>query len=339
MNFGLLSLSSTASLLTTDEFNPYYYKGWKGWTSGTLHQSNSLSAGSGNYEIWSRAGVVYHRGGGWSLTGSYIFSRFADTDLIFVEPLSSMVGMTINSLESVNGGAHWRIGFNVRCDAALYDWYDLLCGPVTIAQKWYDPNPGWNVTCPLLPKVHVFSQLSAGGVLSDRYGIAIYDNQNRCKFNSSQNPLMLKDIISVNYPTPTQNVMMRQPTEKLHTPHAYCSRPMYCISNVSQAVTQFQWADSVKNSNWTGASSTATWDFRIWGVYGGSLVSGNTSSVGAGWAVQGWGYQGSSSTSSSTIFGIPTGSTSNTAGGPPYTQLNCNSDNVQCLVADAADYV
>ena len=341
MSFGIFASTDATALLMSDTFTPYYYRGGRSWNDIHLFPRGTswaeVSYPERELHRWTLDAVVYHEGGAWSVNGYYIFPKFADTDLVFIEPLSGMVWFAVNSLTTVNDGLSWKLDFNVGNDKAIYDWMGSW------ASDWPDANAGYNAVCPLLPKVHVFSQLSASGVLNDRFGVVIRDKNGAEKYNSSQRPLRIRDIVNVTYPSPTANVMSRLPTEKSYFQHVYCERPMYCISTVTQAVSQFWWSDSVTRKTYLGdlgPSVTTSWQYQIWGVYGGALTGGGKTGVGATWACLGSGKQTSSSTSGSFFFGlIPTGSSQKSNGSPPYTHINCNSTNMPCLVADAADYI
>lgn len=343
MAFGILSLSDSTSLLTTDEFNPYYYRGWTGWwghTGHTLWSDGGIGGGGfRRTNAWTMDGVVIHTGGGNCIPGFFTFPRFKETDLIFLEPLSDGVGMSVSSLKPVNDGKHWKLEFYLNVEKRIYDFLGA----------WTDPGypnytAGENIMCPLAPKIHVFSQLSAAGFTQDRYGLEVYDSLGAIKFNSSRAPLNIKNIIGINFPEPTLEIMDRRPTGENLIVHDVCQRPMYCVSTTPQAVSQFWWKGSETRGTWLGdlgPKVTTTWNYQMWGVYGGAIAKGyQNNAVKACWALQGMGTQTSSSTSGSTLFGlIPTGGSNNTNGLPPYTHSLNNSTNITCLVADAADYI
>lgn len=341
MSFGLLSLSSTASLLTTDEFNPYYYRGWTGWwghTGHTLWHGGSIGTGGfRSRNAWTLDGTIVHQSGIICTPGFFSFQRFSETDIIFLEPLSDGVSMSISSLKPINGGTHWRLDFYISVEKRIYDFNP----------EWSQPDAdyvtGENIMCPLVPKIHVFSQLSAAGFTRDRYGIEVYDSLGAVKFNSSRSPLSIKNIINITHPEPTLEVMNRHPTGENIFSHDVCQRPMYCVSATSQAVSQFWWKGSETRGTWLGdlgPKVTTTWNYMIWAVYGGAIAKGyQNNGIKACWALQGWGKQTSSSTTGSAFFGlIPTGGSHATNGEPPYLHSLNNSKDVVCLVADAADY-
>ena len=74
-------------------------------------------------------------------------------------------------------------------------------------------------------------------------------------------------------------------------------------------------------------------------IYGGGFY-GSSSSLNTKWCYQGAGFFGSEQSSSSFLFDlIPTGSSSNGFGTPPFRYNSVNYTGIPVLVADAQDYV
>jgi hypothetical protein len=346
MTYGAYALSDSGSgVLWGDFTDTYYHRGYFKWTGFYFEHNfpryllpNASFLTNGQFINSSQEGESSYFWGTWTVW----IPKFNDNDLIFLEPkdaacfAASIEAFPPGSYPSnyyLNWYSWWKITISV-----LVPKVDLNYGDTGNPYLSYANIAG---TYNRLPAIQVFTTYKDGDYYTSGYGLGVYRADGTTAFNSALDPLQIKDIIDVSMPQdPAPYQYDMNSVNTVNTAHASCSRPMYHFPSLAQAVQEYAIEGSSTVSRFFGlTSTTTTWSFVFWVIYGGGFHKGDATNLTAKWCHQGAGFFGTSQSTGSAFFGlIPTGSSSNGSGTPPFRYNSVNYTGIPVLVADASNY-
>ncbi len=346
MSVGAWAQSDHGGVLWSDFSDTYYYRGYynPGTGSVSIPYTTWHAASANDYPTYM---IMAGMGGyGYSYLIDYTIAivripKFSAKDLIFIEPTRCPAAVA----SVVDQGTYWEIKFMLQLPDAAFSARDIV---QTGYYSWYQnavyyAGYGTPTTTTTLasdfwsyvPIVHLFSVWEGGGFSSSGYGMAVYGADGRTCFNSSTNPLRVRDLISIDMPaqqTPgaihgdtTGFINYLTPVNTTTTGHAACTRPIYLMPSLAQGAQEF-------HVHYDGYDYSQ--DNIWWGIYLGGIFVGGTTSVKAEWVTQGVGYIEYGSYWGNGWWG----DTNPTYGNPPLRDSYANNTGIQCLVADATDY-
>jgi len=362
MTYGAYALSESGTGIVWGDFNDsYYYRGYfrPGYDGGVITIPGQPPYGdvpgfSGYLPpilLFARSRFISHynvndgyREQNLVIVDVYYFiPKFGDNDLLFMETRENIAGALVETYEIPRNTMAWSPTEITPWEP--YDWWQLrfnLQYPLSyfsVGNGYLYPN--WEAIYNTLPIVHMFSTWTNGYFYGDSHGLAVYRADGTTAFNSGQNPLRIKTMMDASMPQQAAPYdFYLEPTNVQANAHAYCARPMYHFPSLAQSVQEYavQGSNTV-SSYWGLVSNTQTWSYVFWAIYGGGFY-GSNSSLNTKWCYQGAGYFGTEQSSSSFLFDlIPTGSSSNGYGTPPFRYNSVNYTGIPVLVADAQDYV
>jgi hypothetical protein len=350
MTYGAYALSDSGSgVLWGDFTDTLYYRGYMKFV-GTYWEYSvpRLLVPAPNLNV--RAQFVNNTTNGVSSDATYLIGtitywmpKFGDNDVLFIEPRDATCfaastevfppGTFPNQSTLINSYAWWYITMSV-----LVPQSDFTLGNVS------SPSISYNdflTTLNRMPAVHIFTTFDNGEYYTTGQGLAVYRANGSTAYNSAQSPLQIKDIIDVSMPQdPSPYQFDMNSVNTVNTTHETCSRPMYHFPSLAQAVQEYAIQGSSTVSRYFGlSSSTTTWSYVFWVIYGGGFHKGNTTYITTKWCHQGAGFFGTSSSTGRLFFNlIPNGSSTAGSGSPPFRYNSVNYTGIPVLVADASDY-
>ena len=361
MTYGAYALSENNTGIIWGDFNDsYYYRGYFNMTSagGTITIPGYPAVGgvpgfSGYLPgplVFARSRFISHDNPNDGYREQnlvfvdvyYWLPKFGDNDLFFMETKGSIAGAIVETVIIPKNTMAWSPTTVTIWEP--YDWWQIRIN-LQYPLSYFDVgngyiNPNWDAVYDALPIMHMFCTWTNGFFTGDSHGLAVYRADGSTAFNSAQNPLRIKTIMDASMPTqPAPYSFYLEPINVQANAHAACTRPMYHFPALAQAVQEFAIQGSNTVSSYFGlVSNTQSWDYVFWAIYGGGFYGGN-SSLNTKWCYQGAGFFGSEQSSSSFLFDlIPTGSSSNGFGTPPFRYNSVNYTGIPVLVADAQDY-